>query len=105
MDTPDLRSKEEIARDIEATRRDVSNALDHTKDAFIGKNPGVLAWKATKARYEECKEVVAEKTQKTDAVIRDNIYRSMGMALLGGAVVGFLATPKPKTKRKKSHRH
>jgi len=92
MESTALRSKEEIARDIEETREDVKDALYDAKDAWVGHNPAVVAWKATKSSVNSAKRKVVAKAQATDIAVQCNIYRSLGIAVGVGAVLGFLLT-------------
>jgi len=111
METTELRSKEEIVREIEANRRDVKTALRGTKYAWTGGNPAVRAWKATKSAAVQTKERIADgiaetknkvsvKAEFADTAIRDNVYKSIGMALCAGTLIGYLTMRKFRAKKK-----
>jgi ElaB/YqjD/DUF883 family membrane-anchored ribosome-binding protein len=98
METTELRSKEDITRDIEETRDGVKEALHGAKDAWVGHNPAVVAWKATKSSVSNAKQKVVAKTQAANVAVQCNIYRSLGIALGVGAVLGVLLAGRRKRK-------
>jgi ElaB/YqjD/DUF883 family membrane-anchored ribosome-binding protein len=90
MEAIETRSKKEIAREIDANRRETTRALRDTKEALTVRNPAVLAWKATKSKAAVTKDKTVAKAQQADAKIRMNIYSALGIAMGVGAVTGFL---------------
>jgi len=99
METVELRSKEEITRDIEATRRQVKDAFKSTKYAVTEANPAVRAWKVTKRSALSAKDKTVAKACDADAAIRGNIYKAIGIAAGAGAVVGLFLSWKRKKAR------
>ncbi|MFN7138898.1 MAG: hypothetical protein ACK4UN_06145 [Limisphaerales bacterium] len=98
MELTELRSKEEVKQDIEATRKETKQALRDTKVAWVTQNPAILAWQRTKAGAQQTKYAVSYKMHTTDCAIRDNIYKLMALAGITGAVVGVLALRKRRAK-------
>lgn len=94
MEMTELRSKEEVKQEIEATRRESKRALREAKSAWITENPAVVAWRKTKARAYDTKVAVTDKAHATDSAVRSNIYKLLGAAALVGAAVGFFAKRK-----------
>ena len=86
----EIRDKEEITRDIEQSRREVKEALHATKVAWVERNPAVLAWRATKDKAEVVKLKTAAKARATDDRVRENIYKSLGIAAAAGIIAGFI---------------
>ncbi len=98
MELTELRSKEEVKQDIEATRRSTEQALHDAKTALVTENPAVLAWKRTKLRAQETKFALSEKARSTDCKVRTNIYSLLGGAALLGIAAGFLLHRKRQAK-------
>ncbi len=90
MSTAQLRSKDEIARDIEHNRHKMGSALRDTRTNVVTRNPATLAWKSSQAAYFRAKDAVVTKATIADCKVRDNIYSGIGIALGVGAVTGFL---------------
>ncbi len=100
METIELRTKDEIARDIENNRREMRSAFLNTKETVKTRNPAALAWGASKRTYSRAKEATVARAQQADNVVRQNIYRGIGIALLAGAITGcILALKKRKSTR------
>ena len=99
METAELRSKEEIKRDIEESRGEVKSALRQTRSTFKTRNAATRAWKATKRAAEKTKRTVTEKAKTTDYAIRDHIYGAIGAAVAVGAVAGLVARKRMKSRR------
>ena len=104
--TTELRSKEEITRDIEATRAEVKNVLRQTRRATKGPNAAKRAWAKTKDAAAKTKETIVrtsetavEKTKAADRAIRGNIYSSLGVAAAVGAAAGFVVRKKIRRRR------
>jgi ElaB/YqjD/DUF883 family membrane-anchored ribosome-binding protein len=110
METTELRSKEEVIRDIEATRIDVKETLRATRNPFGEQNAVRRFWKATKNTAAQAttstrraavktrdavirtKDKVVTAAHVTDETIRGNVYTSVGVALCVGTAVGFLVS-------------
>lgn len=92
----ELRSKEEIAEDIERNRYQVRSAFKRTKTAVVERNPAVLAWQATKQKCFTAKQKSVVKARRADISIRSNIYRTIAFAAIAGIVVGLFAPRKRK---------
>ena len=86
----EIRDKDEITRDIEQSRREVKEALQATKHAWVERNPAVLAWRATRDKAEVVKLKTAAKARATDDKVRSNIYKSLGIAAGVGLLAGFI---------------
>jgi len=99
METAELRSKEEIKREIEESRRDVKVALDETRTTWKGRNAAARAWRSTKQAAAKTTRTVTEKAKATDCAIRDNIYSAIGGAVCVGAVAGFIIRKRIKARR------
>ncbi len=100
METIELRSKEEIAREIENNRREVSSAFRDTKHSVKTRNPAALAWGASKRTYLQAKDVTVSKLQAADDTVRENIYRGIGIALLAGAITGIIIALKTRKNKR-----
>lgn len=94
MEMTELRSKEEVKQEIEATRRDTKRALREAKTAWVTENPAVLAWQRTRARAQQAKMTVAMKARSTDCQLRSKIYGWLGIAAAAGMLIGFFAKRK-----------
>lgn len=113
-----VRSKEEVIRDIEATRRQVKPVVTDTKEAFTERNAVAQFWRSTKDKASQArtatrhaafrtkmkvvqaKEKVVSAAATTDQTIRSNIYTSIGVAACVGTAIGYLVTRRLKAKRK-----
>ena len=96
MQTADLRSKREIAGDIEQTRQQMRSALKRTKTAVVERNPAVVAWRALKKKSFETKQKTVTQARRTDIAVRTNIYRTIAFATIAGIVIGLFAPRKRK---------
>jgi ElaB/YqjD/DUF883 family membrane-anchored ribosome-binding protein len=92
----ELRSKEEIAEDIERNRHQARSAYVRTKTAVVERNPAVLAWRATKQKCFEAKQRSVVQARRTDLKVRTNLYRTIAFAAIAGIVVGLFAPRKNK---------
>ena len=92
----ELRSKEEIAADIERNRQQARSAFYKTKTAVVERNPVVRAWRATKEKCFETKQKTVSKARRTDIAIRTNIYRTIAFAAIAGIVAGLFIPRKRK---------
>jgi ElaB/YqjD/DUF883 family membrane-anchored ribosome-binding protein len=90
MAATETRSKREIAADIQRDRQRVGQLVSHTRETLVDRNPGILAWKKTRATVQDCKRAVAAKTQAADRAVRANVYKGIGLAVAAGAVAGFI---------------
>lgn len=99
METAELRSKDEIKREIEESRRDVKVALQETRTTWKGRNAAARAWRATKQAAGKTKRTVTTKAKATDCAIRDNIYSAIGAAVGLGAVAGLIVRSRIKARR------
>src|SRR5690242_19094899 len=112
------RPKEEVIRDIEASRHDTRKSWRETKGAFGERNAVRTFWKKTKAKVSQAGDATREaasKTKKaaiqakekvvgaaaaTDKTIRSNIYSSIGIAACVGTAVGYSVTRKLRARRR-----
>lgn len=101
METSDLRSKEQITRDMDRTRARACDLIDDTRYMFVERNPAVRAWRATRRTYGQVRDrivaggkAVASGARSTHRFIKTKPYQSLGIALGAGALIGFLSTGK-----------
>ena len=96
------KSKEEVLREVEATRANAKFALKDAGEVWSGRNAVAHTWRSTKDKYHRAQEQISESAHAADDTIRHNIYSTLGIAAAIGALAGFLFTGK--SKRKKSDR-
>ena len=89
METLEVRSKEEVVRDIEASRKGTKVALKETKVAWVDENPALLAWKRATLRAKYTKDRAVDKAKLADCKVRNRIYMWLGIAAVAGTVIGF----------------
>jgi ElaB/YqjD/DUF883 family membrane-anchored ribosome-binding protein len=99
MELTDLRSKEEVTRDMDRERSRARMLVKDTKYMFVERNPGVRAWRATRAALNTCKtkvtagsRAVVTRIRSTNDYIQIRTYRSIAVTLVAGMVLGWLTT-------------
>lgn len=90
METIALRSKEDVKREIEASRKETRRALRDARAVWAHENPAVRAWRKTRSKAHDTRIALKDKVSTADSAVRSHIYQWIGGAALVGAVVGFL---------------
>lgn len=98
MDEEPFRSKREVAREIELSRKEMKRSWRGATYAWSHRNPALRAWKATKKTASRTKDKVVTQTYHTDEIIRANIYSALGISLAIGAIAGLLLRRRKKLK-------
>lgn len=97
------KSKEEIAQDVEETRVEAKRALRNVGDVWKGKNAIASAWRSTKGGYFRAQEMVVDAVETTDDKLRSNIYKSLGITIGIGAILGFFLTNRPRLRKRRHY--
>jgi ElaB/YqjD/DUF883 family membrane-anchored ribosome-binding protein len=95
----EVRSKKEIAREIEMTRRQLDRAIRDTGSTLPGRNR-LPTWNITKETCRMLSHRVSDGAHKADEVIHAKPYAALGIAIVAGLLSAVLIIPRRRKARR-----